>query len=100
MKKIIKQHSRKFLMLGFIFILQNPVKAQQFNSDNYLSKPHGMATVILTLGQRNMMFMTTFSLLPKWEFTAASYIYNNDKDPLTDDGHSLFYANTCFSKTR
>lgn len=35
------------------------------------------------------MFMNTFSLFPRWEFTAAAYIYNNDNDPKTDDGHSM-----------
>jgi len=66
-------------------------RAQQFNSDNYLSKPAGVATIILTAGQRNDMVMTTFSLLPNWEFTAAVYIFNGDKDPLTDEGYSTSY---------
>ena len=34
------------------------------------------------------MLMNTFSLFPRWEFTAAFYIYNNDDDPTTDDGYS------------
>jgi len=80
------------LTIGIIFslllLVSNPVQGQQYNSDNYLSKPHGVATIILTLGQRNSMIMNTFSLLPRWEFTAAAYIYNNDNDPKTDDGHS------------
>jgi hypothetical protein len=67
------------------------VGAQQFNSDNYLSKPPGVATVIVTFGQRNEMFMTTFALVPRWEFTAAAYIFNSDGDPATDDGYSLSY---------
>ncbi|MBK9227507.1 MAG: hypothetical protein IPL67_10770 [Ignavibacteria bacterium] len=57
-----------------------PAQAQQYNSDSYLSKPLGMATVILTTGERNTMLMTTFSLLPRMEFTTA-YLYNNDNDP-------------------
>lgn len=65
--------------------------AQQFNSDNYLSKPAGVATVIVTFGQRNDIFMTTFSLIPRWEFTAAAYIVNEDDDPTTDDGYSTSY---------
>lgn len=81
------------ITLSIMFITQSLLHAQQFNSDNYLSKPHGVSTIILTAGERNLMFMTTFSLLRKWEFTAAAYLYNSDKDPLTDDGHSLsFYA--------
>ena len=71
-----------------LVLIGSSVQAQQYNSDNYLSKPHGMATIILTYGERNSMFMNTFSLFPRWEFTAAAYIYNNDNDPKTDDGHS------------
>jgi hypothetical protein len=74
--------------------------AQQFNSDNYLSKPHGVATVILTYGERNSMIMNTFSLIPRWEFTAAAYVFDDDRNPGTDDGYStslyakyMFYEN-------
>lgn len=71
--------------------------AQQFNSDSYLSKQHGMATLILTYGDRNSIFMNTFSLLPRWEFTAAVYLYDADHDPKTDDGYSTtFYAKYMF----
>jgi hypothetical protein len=83
------------LITGLIFILliviSIQVRCQQFNSDNYLSKPHGVATIILTYGQRNSMLMNTFSLFPRWEFTAAFYIYNNDNDPTTDDGYSTSF---------
>jgi hypothetical protein len=65
--------------------------AQQFNSDNYLSKPAGVATIILTQGERNAMIMTTFALLPGWEFTAAAYWYNSDENHLTDEGYSTSY---------
>jgi len=89
-----------FLALGTILLLSRPARAQQFNSDSYLSKQHGMATLILTYGDRNDIFMNTFSLLPRWEFTAAVYIYNTDDNPKTDDGYStslyakyMFYEN-------
>jgi hypothetical protein len=46
------------------------------------------------------MLMNTYSLFPKWEFTVAAYLYNDDGDPLTDDGYSaslyakyMFYEN-------
>jgi len=74
--------------------------AQQYNSDSWLSKPHGTVTIIPTAGQRNFMLMTTYSLFPKWEFTMAAYLYNNDGNPLTNDGYSaslygkyMFYQN-------
>ena len=76
-------------------------QAQQFNSDSYLSKPHGMATIILTVGERNSIFMNTFSLFPRWEFTAAAYIYNGDADKKTNDGYSTtFYAKYMFYENK
>ena len=80
------------IILWLAVLAWNPANAQQFNSDNYLSKPAGVATVILTAGQRNEMLMTTFSLLPRWEFTTAVYVFNKDDEPATDDGYSgTFY---------
>jgi hypothetical protein len=76
------------------------IQAQQFNSDSYLSKPHGTITIIPTIGERNKMLMNTYSLFPKWEFTMAAFLYNNDNNALTDDGYSttiyvkyMFYEN-------
>ena len=41
--------------------------------------------------------MTTFSLLPRWEFTVAAYVYDDDHDPSTDDGYStMLYAKYMF----
>ena len=73
------------LMITFV----GGVCAQQYNSDSYLSKPHGTVTIIPTIGKRSSMLMNTFSLFPKWEFTLAAYKYSDDDDPLTDDGYSL-----------
>jgi hypothetical protein len=89
------------LLICLVVLAGRPVMAQQFNSDSYLSKPLGMATMIMTYGERNTMIMNTFSLLPKWEFTFAAYIYNNDDNPATDDGHSLsLYAKYMFYENR
>ena len=64
-----------FIIVFCIIALAHvPIQGQQFSSDNYLSKPHGVATIILTYGERNSMLMNTFSLFPRWEFTAAFYI--------------------------
>jgi hypothetical protein len=78
-------------VFGLTLFMGGQAFGQQYNSDNYLSKPHGVATIILTTGERNKMWMTTFSLLPNWEFTAAAYVYNNDSDLRTDDGYSTSY---------
>jgi hypothetical protein len=82
-------------------LLGTQANAQQYNSDSWLSKKHGTVTIIPTYGERNSMLMTTFSLFPKWEFTAALYAYNNDGDQLTDDGHSgSFYAKYMFYENK
>jgi hypothetical protein len=88
------------LNLVCVVVLNNSAAAQQFNSDSWLSKPHGTVTIIPTVGQRNSMLMTTYSLFPKWEFTMAGYLYNDDNDPRTNDGYSvslygkyMFYEN-------
>jgi hypothetical protein len=91
---------KKIILLLVVMIKFDIAFPQQFNSDSWLSKPHGMVTIIPTTGERNSMLMTTFSLFPKWEFTVAGYFYNDDNDPLTDDGYSaslyakyMFYQN-------
>jgi hypothetical protein len=76
------------LACGLAVLAWSPVQAQQFNSDNYLSKPAGVATIILSAGEQSDMVMTTFSLLPRWEFTYAVYVFNADQDRSTDDGYS------------
>jgi hypothetical protein len=82
-------------------LLSRPAHAQQFNSDSYLSKPEGTITIILTTGQRNSMMMSTFSLLPKWEFTTSIFVYNSDSDPNTDEGYSSsFYAKYMFYENK
>ena len=40
-------------LFGLAASVCGPAQAQQFSSDNYLSKPHGVATLILTAGERS-----------------------------------------------
>jgi hypothetical protein len=100
LKRLIKICSYKVVMIYIMLASPNKNYAQQYNSDSWLSKPHGTITIIPTLGERNSMLMTTYSLFPKWEFTVAGYLYNNDGNPLTNDGYSaslygkyMFYQN-------
>jgi hypothetical protein len=92
---------KRTLTISCALICFLSVSAQQFNSDSWLSKPHGMVTIIPTTGERNSMLMTTFSLFPRWEFTIAGYFYNHDSDPLTDDGYSSsYYAKYMFYQNK
>lgn len=80
------------VIAGFMLHLsEGKLSAQQFNSDSWLSKPHGVMTIIPTFGERSSMLMNTFSLIPRWEFTMAAYLYNEDKNNRTDDGYSTSY---------
>ncbi|WP_046370624.1 hypothetical protein [Flavihumibacter petaseus] len=83
-----------WLLLLLFLLLPKQDQAQQFNSDSWLSKPWGTITIIPTVGQRSSMLMTTYSLFPRWEFTIAAYLYNNDNDPTTNDG----YSSTLYAK--
>lgn len=88
---VFKRSTYLFLFLTF------GAHAQQYNSDSWLSKPHGTITLIPTAGERSSMLMATYSLFPRWEFTQALYVYNKDKNLNTDDGHSTsFYAKYMF----
>ena len=87
-------------LLSLCALAGSPARAQQFNSDSYISKPHGMVTSILTTGEHTTMFMMTFSLFPNWEFTAAGYMFNTDADRTTAEGTQgsvyakyMFYEN-------
>jgi hypothetical protein len=74
--------------VGVALAFARTARAQQFNSDSWIAKDHGTATVIVTTGQRTTMMMTTLSLIPRWEFTVAAYVFNRDADRLTNEGHS------------
>lgn len=95
---VMGTHVARIAVATLVFVsallLCAPVRAQQFNSDSWLSKPHGVVTIIPTIGERNSMLMTTFSLFPDWEFTVAGFFYNDDEDPTTNDG----YSNTLYAK--
>jgi hypothetical protein len=79
---------RLLVAAGLCLAVAGAAHAQQFNSDSWISKQHGTATIILTAGPQTTMTMTTFSLIPRFEFTVAAYIYNEDSDRRTSDGYS------------
>jgi hypothetical protein len=84
-------------LLSICALAGSPAGAQQFNSDSYISKPHGMVTSILTTGEHTTMFMMTFSLFPNWELTAAGYFFNTDADRKTAEGtQGSLYAKYMF----
>lgn len=58
-------------------------QAQQFNTDNYLSMPHGTGTFVLTSGQRNAGMASSFGLIPKWEFFVQAFLFWENEEQLS-----------------
>ena len=58
--------------------LTGTLSAQQFNSDNYLTMPHGTMSTTLTFGQRNSGIIASFALIPRFEFFAQATLFNED----------------------
>lgn len=90
MKYVIKRRiglvSYAFLLHGLLvfLVIVNDANAQQFNSDNYMTMPHGTGTFVLTAGQRNSTMIMSFALIPKFEFFAQATLfqdYRNDQIP-------------------
>lgn len=66
-------------ILILLFAPVNNAGAQQFNSDNYLTMPHGTGTFVLTAGERNSTMFATFSLLPKFELNFSTAMFWENK---------------------
>ena len=89
------------LALVIVFTLLSPrAEAQQFNSDNYITMPHGTFTFLLTYGQHYSTIIGTASLFPGWEFNVGSTNYRKDVETNTTDHFSttlyvkhMFYEN-------
>ncbi|MBS2210766.1 hypothetical protein KEM09_05115 [Carboxylicivirga mesophila] len=81
---MLSNHSKQLVIILFITIVLlpitgNEVLSQQFNSDNYLTMPHGTGTFVLSTGERNSAMYATFSLLPKFELNFSSALFWEDK---------------------
>lgn len=50
--------------------------SQQFNSDSYLTMPHGIGTMIFTAGERNSTLYMTAAVLPRFEVGVSANLYN------------------------
>lgn len=67
------------MMLGFVVVLMlsgSKTFSQQFNSDSYLTMPHGIGTMIFTTGQRNSTLYLSMALLPRFEVSVSTNLYN------------------------
>lgn len=64
------------VLLPFSLITLNGF-SQQFNSDNYLTMPHGTATFVVTTGQRSSTLLGSFALVPNFEFFAQANLFRD-----------------------
>ena len=67
--------SKYIVTIILLFLLTGLGLAQQFNTDNYLTMPHGTSTFVLTVGERNATFINSFALIQNWEFFAQATLY-------------------------
>jgi hypothetical protein len=69
----------KIVVFIVLLLSVNAVYAQQFNTDNYLTMPHGTGTFVLTTGERNATMYSTFTLLPRFELNFQSSLFWSDE---------------------
>ncbi|TDQ19036.1 hypothetical protein DFQ04_0853 [Algoriphagus boseongensis] len=84
------------LIFSFFFNLKE-TKAQQFNTDNYLTMSHGTTTVTMTAGGRNSGAILSFALIPNWEFfVQTSLFWENEKELVPQHFNLQGYAKYMF----
>lgn len=64
------------------------VDAQQFNSDNQWVAPHGVATLVPTVGEEYAQMYFTAALIPEWEFN-AQFTHFYDDPRLDSDSYTV-----------
>lgn len=64
------------VLIGFISFSS---QGQQFNTDNYLTMPHGTGTFVLTGGERDASMYATFALRPRFELNFSVNAFWEDK---------------------
>ncbi len=70
------------------------LRSQQFNSDNYLTMPHGTGTFVLTTGERNSGMVSSFALIENFEFFVQAFLF---RDGRVDD-YSQHFTTTVYAK--
>lgn len=84
-----------FASISFLSFLDT--RAQQFNTDNYLTMSHGTSTITMTAGGRNAGAILSFALVPKWEFFAQAFLFwENEKKLVPQHFNVQVYAKYMF----
>jgi hypothetical protein len=78
-------------------LLSPPALAQQFNTDNYWTAPHGTETSVVTVGENYSTILGVVSLFPNWEFNLGATLFKGDQASNTTDHFSTtFYVKHMF----
>jgi hypothetical protein len=92
-KKIKYSNFVIFIAVLLNLVTANSLRAQQWNTDNYITMPYGVGTFCITVGERNALILPSFSLAPKWEFFIGASLLWEDKDREADDHfQTIIYA--------
>ena len=76
------------LVALFTVLSADDCHAQQFNSDNYWTAPHGSATIVATYGQYYAALINVLAFLPGWEFNVGATLFKEDEQANTLDHYS------------
>ncbi len=85
------------LWTSVLLVVASSGEAQQFNSDNQWTAPHGAGTFVLTWGEEYSNFIAVAALRPDWEFNVGVTRFREDPDDPNDDHFSgTFYVKRRF----
>lgn len=84
------------LICANLLVTTSTSEAQQFYSDNQWVAPHGVATLVGTVGEEYSQAYLVAALIPEWEFNVQVTHYYDDPDGSSDS----FTATNLFVKHR
>jgi len=87
---------KKYSLIGCVLMIfsLSQTYGQQFNTDNYLTMPHGTGTFVITGGERNSSFISSFALIKNFEFFFQANLFKDTRV----NGYSQHYTTTAYAK--
>lgn len=84
------------ILTCLVLVAPAGAQAQQYNSDNQWTAPHGVGTLVATVGQEYSTLVGVAALLPDTEFNIG--VTRFDEDP--DDRSDAYYSGILYVKRR
>jgi hypothetical protein len=82
-----------FLLLALLFS-SKLLLSQQFNTDNFLTMPHGTGTFVITTGERNSTMISSFALMKNFEFFLQANLFRDNRI----DDYSQHFTTSVYAK--